>query len=99
MRPYPCVIFVPVIFFHLLAVSFNTAIPPPTVNLKLLKFISLNLEFVINKLNNVFTPVITVNLFFLIVLTKFFISLGFVINRFSEPSLKNVRKLTVSENM
>ena len=99
VRPYPCVILVPVIFFHFFAVSLRTAIPPPTVTLKLLKLIFLNLLLVINRLNNVFTPVKTVNFFFSKTFRNDFKSLGLAIRTFSDPIFKNVKQFTVKENI
>ena len=85
VNPYPCVISTPVIFFHLIAVVLRTAIPPPIANFKLVKFIFLKVELVINKLNKVLTAVIIVNLYFDNVLTKDFKSLGLVIKTFFDP--------------
>ena len=49
------------------------------------KFIFLKVELVSNKLNKVLTAVMTVNLYFFNVFTKFFKSLGLVIKIFLDP--------------
>ena len=77
----------PVTAFHLLAVDFRTAMPPPTENFNDCNLVFLNFELVNNKLKRVFTAVITVNLFLERVLTKDFRSLGFATNIFFEPIL------------